>query len=174
MSHQDPTQFPPEPALPEDQQDKRPNERDLAIYRLVRIQLHKQKTAALRFSLTPGRVSQIVKKVTRFMAKLFPGEDLNMRFAEAKRMRLLDFECHERRVEMYGLCQAAVEQSQEPLVDRQNTLEGEEGSQTLVKTVTKERGQAFCMGAVREMRLLNNEMQWGGGRRGAWRAASAT
>ncbi len=141
-----------------------PCERDLEIYRLVRIQLHRQSTAAFKFGLTPGRISQIVKHVSKYMATLFPGEDLKLRFAEAKRMRLLDLECHERRAELYRQNQLVFEQSQQSLVETQCTYEGSDQPQNLVKTVVKRKPPPLAMGPLREMRRLNNELQWGGER----------
>ena len=162
-SQQTPT---PEPQPAQPPEDQRPGERDLEIYRAVRIHLHQQKTVALTYGLTPGRISQIVKRVSRHLARLFPGEDLKLRFAEAKRMRLVDFECHERRVEMYRKCQLALEQSGHALIDQQWTYEGPAETNKLVKTVVKQHGQPISMAALREMRRLNNEMQWGGGKPG--------
>jgi len=163
MSQQNPA---PEPQPAQPPEDQRPGERDLEIYRAVRIQLHKQKTVALTYGLTPGRISQIVKRVSRHLARLFPGEDLKLRFAEAKRMRLMDYECHERRVEIYRKCELALEQSGHPLLAQQWTYEGPAESNQPVKTVVKEREQPISMAALREMRRLNNEMQWGGGKPG--------
>ena len=77
-------------------------------------------------------------------------------------MRLLDVECHERRMEMYRHNQLALEQSQRELIDKQWTYEGPEEAKDLVKTVVKQRSQPISVGALREMRLLNNEMQWSG------------
>jgi hypothetical protein len=154
MSHAQPTTAAQDPPL------KRPCERDLQIYQAVRIGFRKQVAVAQQFGISESRVSQVLRKVTRFMAGLLPGEELSLRLEDAKRAQLIDWETYERRKEDYRKAEMVWEQSLRPLTTTQWTYAGSANDErNLKKTVITQREQRLSLGAVQTMERINDKLE---------------
>jgi hypothetical protein len=152
--------------------------RDREIYHAVRICHRKQTAVALQFGLTQARISQIVRKVGKFMSEFLPGEDLDVRLGEMAVPQLVDWECYLRRQEHYRHAALAFEQSQHNLITKRSTFAGSENDKP-EQTVVTEREQRISLDAVKVMERINDKIERtagtgrGVGGRGPCRAGTA-
>jgi hypothetical protein len=132
--------------------------RDREIYHAVRICHCKQTAVALQFGLTQARISQIVRKVGKFMSEFLPGEDLDVRLGEMAVPQLVDWECYLRRQEHYRHAALAFEQSQHNLITKRSTFAGSENDKP-EQTVVTEREQRISLDAVKVMERINDKIE---------------
>jgi hypothetical protein len=132
--------------------------RDREIYHAVRICHRKQTAVALQFGLTQARISQIVRKVGKFMSEFLPGEDLDVRLGEMAVPQLVDWECYLRRQEHYRHAALAFEQSQHNLITKRSTYAGSENDKP-EQTVVTAREQRISLDTVKVMERINDKIE---------------